>query len=260
MVGTLNLASRSEQVCGQLLFGQRASLYRLDKGFDSLVADGVRDADHRGIGHLFVGGQHTLDLKTAHIFAAALDHIAPTIDKIEPSTLIEITAISGMEPTVCVKEFCGGLFVLIITGYHRAAPFAQHTDLAQGAGRNFFAVAIDDLDLVREGNAPHRGPVFVPDQRRTGHSAHRLGHAVAVEQFDMEPRFKTLLFLITQPHREIDLFETVILFPRLNRLQHHGAVHDRHRVGKVCPITADLTPEPTCAVMLYHNEGWNRYR
>ena len=112
----------------------------------------VRNADHRGLNHLFVLVKHLFYFTRINVEAAAQDHVLHAVDYEIASVFIPIADISGMEPAILQR-----LFVRL-----RAVEIALHDVMS--ANTNFSALVVGESIIFLINDAHFDAPDRVADR------------------------------------------------------------------------------------------------
>ena len=131
----------------------------------ALAPLGVRQADHRGLGHRRVRHDLVLELDRADPLAARLDHVLGAVAQLDVAVRIDGGDIAGLQPPV-VGERLGGPLVVVVG---RRDPRAAHLQLTRrlAVPRLLLGRArLHDARLDPEQRLAHRGAQVGLGRRR----------------------------------------------------------------------------------------------
>src|SRR4029453_7170410 len=99
-----------------------------DKGGAVLAEHVVRDADDRGLSHLWVLEDHALDIRRVHVVSAPNDEVLLAPDEVQEPVVVEVAEVSAAQPTVTRPGTRGGVGVLVVLALTSRQAREQLTD------------------------------------------------------------------------------------------------------------------------------------
>ncbi len=139
--------------------------------------DGAGDTDGHGLDDQGMFQQRRLDAQRGHLQGTRLDDVAVAVDEAQVARLVDAAEVAHAHPPVAEDGGGGGGVVLVAArGRVRAQPH-----LADGAGREGFALLVRDPQVTRVGRAAE-GVRAVRVDQHADLGGHRLGAGVVVDQ------------------------------------------------------------------------------
>ena len=229
-------------------------LVQNDKGLHRLVAHRVVHADDGAFGYGRVHQERVFHLGGRHVLTASLDHVAFSIDEIEPAFLIAVAFVAAEVPALPIHGSRRGLGIVVVALHETDAGNTPHGDLPYRPRRHRPSLLVQDLHLVAKARPPHARPTARAIGQVGERPADGLRRAVAVLQTHGEAALEGLLLLIGDGQVVLHRPDAVLSLGGVARLHHEGAGHHRHELDGRDSMLAHLAPEVARAVLLQHDE------